>query len=126
MFQHPFPGSAVASADDERTLGARMRQRGHVDEVLVVEELVHLGGNEMDVEPEKLAEVRGVVPLDRLVRRAELLVLVSGADEESPRLREVFRHQARGKISAVVRRLSPLVRPPFRHYGSNETSCAWA
>ena len=55
--------------------GLRMRERRHVDEVLVIEELVHLGGHEVAVEPEQLAEMRGVVHFDRLVRRAEFLEL---------------------------------------------------
>ena len=79
-----------------------MRQRGHVDEVLVIEELVHLGRHEMAVETEQLAEMRGVVHFDRLVRRAELLELAGRADEESPRFGEVFGHQPGGEIPAAV------------------------
>ena len=65
--------AAVAAADDQRALGRGMRQRRHVDEVLVIEELVLLGRHERAVEAEQLAERHAVVHFDRLERRAEAL-----------------------------------------------------
>ena len=100
MLEELLRRAAVAAADDERALGARVRERRHVDEILVIEELVHLGRHEMTVETEELAEVRGVVHLDRLVRRAELLELARRADEEAPRVREVLGHQPGRDVAA--------------------------
>ena len=73
MLQQLLGRSAVAAADDQRALGPRMRERGQVHEVLVIEELVVLGRHEVAVEAEQLAERHAVVDLDRLELRMELL-----------------------------------------------------
>ena len=91
--------TAVAATDDQRALRRRMRQRGHVDEVLVIEELVLLARHELAVEAEQLAERHAVVHLDRLVRRAEALELAGAADEEAPVVGQVLGHRARREIA---------------------------
>jgi hypothetical protein len=107
--------------------GLEVRERRHVDQILVIEELVHLGSHEVTVETEELAEVRGVVHLDRLKRRAELLELPCGSDEEAPRVREVLRHQSRRNVAAgFARWAARLLRHPFRRDGSSGTWCARA
>ena len=54
-------GAAVAAADHQRALGIRMRHRRGMHEVLVIEELVALGGHDEAVEAEDAAELRRVV-----------------------------------------------------------------
>jgi hypothetical protein len=93
---------AVAAADDQRALGLRVRDRREVDEVLVIEELVLLAGHEMAVEAEQPAERLGLVHLDRLVGRAEFLVLPLGPDEEAPLVGEVLGHHAGSEVAAGV------------------------
>ncbi len=60
-------GSAVAAADHERALRARVRDRRGMDEVLVVEELVALRGHVEAVEAEDSPELRRVVDFEELV-----------------------------------------------------------
>ena len=61
MLQQLFGRAAVAAADDERGARLRVADGGRVDEVLVVEELVALGGHEAAVEAEELAD-QGRIP----------------------------------------------------------------
>ena len=61
--------SAVTAADDQRVPRRRMRDRGDMDEILVIEELVLLGSHEMAVQPEQAAELRRIVDFDDLVAR---------------------------------------------------------
>src|SRR5436190_12224908 len=70
MLEQLFGTAAVASADDQRASRVRMRQRSHVNEVLVIEELVLFGRHEMAVETKQLAEGLAVVDFDVLERRA--------------------------------------------------------
>ena len=122
MLEELLRRAAVAAADDERALGARVRERRHVDQVLVVEELVHLGRHEMTVETEQLAEMRGVVHLDRLVRRAELLELACER-MKNPHASVRYSVISPGAIVAagVARRAARLLRHPFRRDGSSGT-----
>jgi hypothetical protein len=52
--QHLARGGALAAAGDEDALGARVVQQRRVDEQLVVDPLVDLGGLDLAVEEEGL------------------------------------------------------------------------
>jgi hypothetical protein len=67
--------AAVAAADDEDLLRRRVRCERRVDEVLVVDELLLLGGHVEPVEAEELAVVRRVVDLHLLEARLPLAEL---------------------------------------------------
>ena len=70
MLEELLGGPAVAAADHERALRARVGDRRGMDEVLVVEELVALRGHVEAVEAEDAPELGRVVDLEKLVGRA--------------------------------------------------------
>src|SRR5258705_7188713 len=92
MLEELFGRSAVATADDQRAFRSRMRKSCRMNEVLVIEELVAFGRHEMPVEAEQLAERNGVVDLDRLEGRTELLEAACRPDVEAPLGGELFGH----------------------------------
>ena len=69
-------GAAVAAADDQHLLRRGMRGERGVDQVLVVDELLLLGGHVEPVEAEELAVVRRVVDLHLLEARLPLADLL--------------------------------------------------
>ncbi len=68
VLQQFFGRTAVTAAHDQRASRLRVRDRGDVDQVFVVEKLVLLGRHEMAVQAKQLAELHGLVHLDRLIR----------------------------------------------------------
>ena len=73
VLQELFRGAPVAAADHERAPRIGVRRGHRVDEVLVVEELVLLGGHVEAVEPENAAELGRLVDLEQLEGRLATL-----------------------------------------------------
>ncbi len=99
MLEELLRRAAVAAADDQCALRRRVRERSHVHEVLVIEELVALRGHEVAVEPEQPPERGALVHLDLLELRAEALETPARTNEEAPLVREVLGHQVRREIA---------------------------
>jgi hypothetical protein len=75
-----------------------------MDEILVIEKFVLLGGHEVTVETEELAEGDGVVNFDSLERRLEALELARRAHEETGFFGQVLGKQARLEVSMLALR----------------------
>src|SRR6516225_3976723 len=76
-----------------------MRDRRGMDQILVIEELVLLGGHEVTVETEELPVGGRVVNFDGLERRLEALELARRAHEETGVFGQVLGKQARLEVS---------------------------
>ena len=101
MLERLFGGAAVAAADDQHLLRRRVRAERGVDQILVVDELLLLGGHVEPVEAEDLAVVLGLVDLHLLELGLPLADLFSGPDVEAGRGVE----RAAARDAGTVRRL---------------------
>ena len=59
--------AAVTGADDEDVLGLLVHRHGHMDDHLIVDELIALGQHHVAVQREHPAELRGLKDIDALV-----------------------------------------------------------
>ncbi len=112
--------SAVTAADDQGRRRRRVRDRGDVNEILVVVELVLFRRHEVAVEAEQRSERGGIVHLDGLERRLEVLELARRADEKARIVGQILGQHARQQIRGLF------LRHRSRRGGWPGISCAAA
>src|SRR2546430_15876683 len=83
MLERLLRGSAVAAADDQHAPGSGVSGESGMHEVLVIDELLLVGGHVDPVEPEELAVVRRVVDLHLLEARLPFADLTRCLDVEA-------------------------------------------
>ena len=108
VLERLFRRAAVAAADDQHLLRLRMGGERGVDEVLVVDELLLLGGHVEPVETEQLAVVRRLVDLHLLELGLPLAELFARLDIEAGGRAERLHQQVLAAVDLLARDLGRL------------------